>query len=374
MSAFLKELDLARKARLNTLIMGDPGLGKTAAITQLAKENGAALVTLILSIREPSDLGGLPMLVGEKDSNQGVRLCAPQWVYFLKQAAAKGQPTILFIDELTTAAPSLQAAALRVVNEKYVGEEKLPDNIWIVAAANDVSIAANGTELSPPLANRFYHTSVKYDNKEFCLNFPSYWGDAPQISGFSVADMKAWQDARNRIAGFLNSNPAVGHKLPKEQSEMSKAWPSPRTWDYASRVLALTPNYEDAVQVMAGCVGHGATMEFISWNKNVDLPDPEELLKNPDKWNYTKENKKRGDITFAILGSVHSAFTANQTQSRWAAAWKIYSKVLEAGQPDIVAQWAAQLLKGFKPGGNLVIPPEAAKFTQLFKASGILAG
>lgn len=374
MSAFLKELDLARRARLNTLIMGDPGLGKTAAITQLAKENGAALVTLILSIREPSDLGGLPMLVGEADKNQGVRLCAPQWVFFLKQAAAQGKPTILFIDELTTAAPSLQAAALRVVNEKYVGEEKLPDNIWIVAAANDVSIAANGTELSPPLANRFYHTSVKYDNKEFCLNFPSYWGDAPQISGFSVAEMKAWQDARNRIAGFLNSNPAVGHKLPKEQSEMSKAWPSPRTWDYASRVLALTPNYEDSVQVMAGCVGHGATMEFISWNKNVDLPDPEELLKNPDKWNYTKENKKRGDITFAILGSVHSAFTSNQTQQRWTAAWKIYSKVLEAGQPDIVAQWAAQLLKGFKPGGNLVIPPEAAKFTQLFKASGILAG
>ncbi len=372
MSNFLRELNLARQARLNTLIMGDPGLGKTATITQLAKENNAALVTLILSIREPSDLGGLPMLVGEKDTNRGVRLCAPQWVYFLKEAAAKGQETILFIDELTTAAPSLQAAALRVVNEKYVGEEKLPDNIWVVAAANDVSIAANGTELSPPLANRFYHTKYVFDIKDFCLNFGSYWGSAPVISGFNQEKMKAWQEARNRIGAFLNAHPAVGHKLPKEQSEMSKAWPSPRTWDYASRALALVSNYEDAVNVMNGCVGQGATMEFISWNKNVDLPDPEDLLKNPDKWNYTKENKKRGDITFAILGSIHSAFKANPTQNRWAAAWKIYAKVLDAGQPDIVAQWANQLLKDFK-AGTLSIPDEAKKFTSLFKASGVLA-
>ena len=80
-------------------------------------------------------LSGLPVIRDEE-----TRFAPPQWA---RRLAAAGSG-LLFLDELTTAPPAVQAAMLRVVLERAVGDLALPREIRIVAAANPPGIAADG--------------------------------------------------------------------------------------------------------------------------------------------------------------------------------------------------------------------------------------
>lgn len=56
----------------------------------------------------------------------------------------------LFLDELSTAPPAVQAAMLGVALERRVGDLVLPRAVQVVAAANPPERAADGWDLSPP--------------------------------------------------------------------------------------------------------------------------------------------------------------------------------------------------------------------------------
>lgn len=148
----LEALMLCVAADLPVLLWGEPGIGKTAAITQLAADLDLPLTTVIASVHEPSDFAGLPV-VGDDPAVQGVPMAPPEWAVALA-GAGRG---LLFLDELSTAPPAVQAALLRVVLERRVGALPLPPGIRIVAAADPRASAAGGWELSAPLANRFVH-------------------------------------------------------------------------------------------------------------------------------------------------------------------------------------------------------------------------
>src|SRR3984885_1975060 len=120
-------LSIAISAGVPVLLWGSPGTGKTSAVLGLAERSGWPCEVVIGSIREPTDFGGLPVVVeGE------VRLAPPSWA---KRLVAAGYG-LLFLDELTTAPPAVQAAMLRVVLERVVGDLVLPEDVRVVAAAN----------------------------------------------------------------------------------------------------------------------------------------------------------------------------------------------------------------------------------------------
>lgn len=137
-------VDAAMRANIPTLLWGGPGIGKTAAIAAAAHERGAHLETVIASIREPSDFGGLPIVTNDGPT-PGAYLAPPRWA---RDIVDRDQPTWVFLDELSTAAPATQAALLRVVCESVVGELALPDTTRFVAAANPTSTAAGGWDLT----------------------------------------------------------------------------------------------------------------------------------------------------------------------------------------------------------------------------------
>ena len=103
---------------------------------------------MIGSIREPADFAGLPVVI-----DGAVQMAPPLWA---RRLAAAGHG-LLFLDELTTAPPAVQAAMLRVVLERVVGDLSLPEAVRVVAAANPPEEAADGWQLSAPLANRLVH-------------------------------------------------------------------------------------------------------------------------------------------------------------------------------------------------------------------------
>lgn len=342
------------------LVWGPPGVGKTAGIMALGRRLGVPVEVVVASIREPADFLGLPVVVGQE-----VRFAPPAWA---QRLASTGRG-ILFLDEISTAPPAVQAALLRVVLDRVVGDLELPKGVYIIAAANPPEWAAGGWDLSPPLANRFVHLDWEVDAVEWAASFSAYWGEPPALPNI---DAGQWGKARAMVAAFIHRRPGLLLQVPKSTEQQGKAWPSPRTWDYASRILAAVWQaggaVEDVAIGIAGAVGHGVAMEFLAWAKEADLPDPEAVLADPDKFQLPE----RGDRSYAILAAISAAVASNPTLPRWRAAWRVLGRAADQGGADIAAAAARSLAQSRRAEWSA--PQEAAKFVPVLKQAGLLGG
>ncbi|MFF5405448.1 AAA family ATPase [Streptomyces misionensis] len=334
----LEALTLAVAADLPVLLWGEPGIGKTAALTQLAASLDLPLTTVIASVHEPSDFSGLPIL-GEDPAVQGVPMAPPQWAVELVRAG-RG---LLFLDELSTATPAVQAALLRVVLERRVGALQLPPGVRIVAAANPRASAADGWELSPPLANRFVHLHWVHDREVVVRGLGGVWPRAqlPRLAPERLAEAVAF--ARRVVCGFLEARPTLIHRLPSTETRRGGAWPSPRSWEAALTLLAFGTAAGVSRDVLAllvrGAVGDGPGLELLAHMDRMDLPDPESLLADPP----TAELPVRGDLRQAALEAVVAAVGARPRRERWEAGWAVLVRALETGAPDLVVAPATAL-------------------------------
>ncbi len=320
MSKAIKPLTVAIQANIPVIVIGEPGTGKTAIIEQtIAPSLNMRHETVIASIRDVTDFSGLPIV-----TENGVTLAPPPFARRIKES---DQPTLLFFDEISTAPPACQAGVLRIINERWVGDCKLPDSCRIVAAMNPAFTSAGGGELTAPLANRFCHVTWSVDNNS--------WID------WSIGRSQA----HAMIAGFIKSKGQALLQVPKNENDLGRPWPSPRTWDMAGRLM--TTNKENGndpsceTQLVVGCIGEGMGAEFLNWRNALDLPDPEELLAKPNAFKVPE----RGDRTFTILASVSQAVVSNMTKERYLAAWTIFNKATQGGHKDIAAASVVTLVR-----------------------------
>lgn len=354
-------LAIAIQAGVPILTWGPPGVGKTATITMLADVLGLPLEVVMASIREPSDFSGLPV-IGE----EGVRMEPPAWAHRLARSG-KG---LLFLDEISTAPPAVQSALLRVVLERVVGDLALPASVSVVASANPPEQAVGGWDLSAPLANRFCHLFWSLDTQG--------WVDG-MIGGWSISDLphlpSSWENSIPEkevlVASFVRHRPHLLLQVPKDEGQAGKAWPSPRSWSMTARLLAAAETVraeEDVVaSLIAGCIGEGACLEFLAWRRDLDLPDPEDVLANPTYLRLPD----RGDQAFAILTAVITAAVGRLTEERWFAAWCVLALASEHGMKDIAAVAAKKLAAARKP--ELPIPlKELQDFAPLLQKGGLM--
>ncbi|MFC8533096.1 AAA family ATPase [Streptomyces sp. NPDC057249] len=363
----LEALALAVTANQPVLLWGEPGIGKSAGLEQLAAGLGLDLETVIASVHEPSDFAGLPV-VGDDPATTGVPMAPPDWAVRL---ARKGQG-LLFFDELSSAPPAVQAALLRVVLERRVGSLKLPDAVRIVAAANPPSSAADGWHLSPPLANRFVHLHWTHDPRTVARGMAGTWPEAPVPVVDPARTAGAVARARGVVSGFLTARPGLVHHLPADAEGRGRAWPSPRTWDMALRLLATgyaTGTGRDALAAaLTGAVGEGAGIELLSYLENLDLPDPDRVLADPDAFALPE----RGDRQLAFLIAVVAAVQAEPTRPRWEAGWAVLAKAVAAGVPDVAARAAVDLAA--MRDTDWPVPEGIDAFLELLQLSGALPG
>ncbi|OIJ93898.1 AAA family ATPase [Streptomyces sp. MUSC 14] len=334
----LEALTLAVAADLPVLLWGEPGIGKTAALTQLAKALDLPLTTVIASVHEPSDFSGLPV-VGDDPAVQGVPMAPPDWAVRLVRAG-RG---LLFLDELSTAPPAVQAALLRLVLERRIGALRLPAGVRIVAAANPRSSAADAWELSPPLANRFVHLQWTHDHEVVVRGLGGTWprADLPRLDPARLPEAVAF--ARRAVCAFLGARPGLVHRLPNGEGRRGGAWPSPRSWEATLRLIAFATAAGSSRDVLSllvrGTVGDGPGLELLASLDRMDLPDPESLLADP----AGAVLPERGDLRQAALDGVVAAVRARPERARWDAAWALLVRAMETGAPDVVVVPATTL-------------------------------
>jgi MoxR-like ATPase len=359
----IRSLAIALGARVPTVLWGGPGTGKTSAIAALAAASNLPCEIVIASIREPSDFAGLPVV----DAAGEVNFAPPRWA---KRLAEAGRG-LLFLDEISTAPPAVQAALLRVVLERAVGDLQLPEDVIVVAAANPPEQAADGWDLAAPLANRFCHLDWTVDARA--------WADGI-VGGFEAAVVPAIDRAdldrtvlqhRARIGGFLVRRSALLSAVPTDGARAGRAWPSPRSWAMAATLSAATElmGEQRAVtsELLAGAVGPAAALEFLAWLDEADLPDPEQVLADPDSYRLPE----RGDRAFASLSAIVAAVRSDNTPERWSAAWTAIAAGVRQGQADLAVAVMRPLIE-HRPEGGMPSPAALAAVAPVLREAGLL--
>ena len=347
--AAYRALAVCIAARVPVILWGPPGQGKTSVIRAIAERQGRHLEVLLASIREPQDFAGLPSI------HEGrARLIAPDWAMRL----AEVRNGILFTDEVNTAPPSVQAALLRVSLDKVAGDCDLGADTSVVAAANPPEQAADGWDLAPPLANRFCHLPWELPTDVVRDGFAGRWRhyDIDLPADEVVTDAVTRETVR--VAGFLTARPDFVTVLPKTSAEQGRAFPTPRSWEMVAALsgwVAATGQGEGVRrELVRGCVGPGASAEYLTYRESLDLPDPENVLADPSGFPLPP----RTDQIYVVGASVLAVIRHNLTVQRWAAAGRVLERIATSGHPDIAVSfardWITERPSGQMPDANVL--------------------
>ena len=252
---------ITQEVYLSAMIWGPPGIGKSSIVAQAAAGQGLDFVDVRLSQLAPTDLRGLPV-----PENGRSKWYPPE---FLPE---RGRG-ILFLDELNMAPPTMQGIAQQLILDRRVGSYVAPDGWFIWAAGNRKEDRASVFDMPAPLANRFLHLSV-----------------APDFDSFKAYALAA--NLHEEIIAFLSFRPALLHKADVQ----NPAWPSPRSWEMASRLYAAGLD-------VAAAIGEGTAAEFAAYRAVYEsLPDLAAILEG-----------RGGNIAFPKEPSVRYATTIGLT-------------------------------------------------------------
>lgn len=352
----------AARANVPLLLWGDPGEGKTAKLTADFAKWGFHPEVVNSSNRDNTDYLGLPV---ERDGQ--VHYSSFAWARRLADAP-RG---VLIADEFNCAEADVMKAQLRVIQERWVGEFKLPDSVAVVAIANPPSIAVDGIDLPAPIANRFMHVDWTTDLDDWfdgVLTDFRFYEPQPIDSLLGEGSEADKARVRGAVIAFLKSNPGMVKKIPTDPTLAGRAWPSKRSWTNAMAVLGeLQPEDEDtALVVLAGCVGDAAAIEYMSWLQSQDLYDPQEVLANPNLPDYRND---RADRLFALMSSIRAYVQVRGDKATWQKGLAVLTACASGGKPDVAMPGARELLNSIPQGASIPQATRAA-FTDLFNRSG----
>lgn len=355
---------VAGQCGVPALCYGMPGVAKTAIMEAFSRKQGRALYTLIGSIREPGDIGGYPSLM-EENGQAFMQIVPPKYLI-----DAKKVPTNLFIDEIMSCAPAVQAALLRVANEREVGDESLPDDCGIYGACNPPSITPNGFPFEAPTSNRWYHHQWQFPREEWLAGMAAG-------GNFALPDVPIlpddWENNMLEMGSLVAQfHRRTGQFLMPEQNdegepvlsavERAKAWPSPRSWHNATKCLAagmaLDVDMGVNKELVDGNVGVAASEAFFQFWDALDIPDSEEVLKSVvDARADGREEiddlipHLKTDQLIVFLGALNGNVGRDNSLNRWNAAQDIYIVTSEREKETSLSQCGPMYREPIFPEG-----------------------
>ena len=99
-------------------LWGPPGIGKSEVIAQITRELGGFMIDLRLGQMDPTDIRGIPFY----NKELGKMDWAPPIDLPDSELASQYPIIVLFMDEMNSAAPAVQAAAYQLVLNRRIGK------------------------------------------------------------------------------------------------------------------------------------------------------------------------------------------------------------------------------------------------------------
>ena len=269
-------------------LWGPPGIGKSDIVAQICESfTNSYLIDIRLSLWEPTDIKGIPYF----DSNSGTMVWGAPSELPTQEFAKQYDTIVLFLDEMNSAAPAVQAAAYQLILNRRVGTYKLPDNVMIVAAGNREADKGVSYRMPSPLANRFIHLelSVSFD------------------------DWFQWAVANNQhtdVVGYLTFAKKDLHDFDPKSS--SRSFATPRSWSFVSELLEDDLDENTTTDLVSGTVGEGLAVKFMAHRKHAaNMPNPTDILTGKVKELKTKEISAMYSLTVSLCYELKEASDKN---------------------------------------------------------------
>jgi hypothetical protein len=276
------------------MLWGPPGVGKSQMVAQVAARHGAPMIDIRLSQMEPSDLRGIPFRVGDL-----VEWAIPA---MLPDRSRHGADGILFLDEITSAPPSVSAAAYQLILDRKLGAYQVPEGWAIFAAGNRQGDRGVTYAMPAPLANRFSHFEVEANLEDWVA-----WAYGAGID--------------ERLIGFLRFRPELLFEF--DTARNPTAFPTPRSWEFAHRALVKFGDLPDLLSgALAACVGEAAGVELGAYLSSLArMPDLDAICEG-----RPAAVPQEVDLQYAVASAlVTRALRAKGT----AAARTVYGHILD---------------------------------------------
>lgn len=322
----------------SVMLWGPPGVGKSQAIRQLAKEieidtgKKTCVTDVRLLLFNPIDLRGIP--TANIDKTLAIWL-KPQ---IFQMNDSDDIVNILFLDEISAAPQSVQAAAYQITLDRVVGEHKLPENCIVIAAGNRVTDKSVAFKMPKALANRLLHI---------------------EIEG-TFAAWKEWaikKGINEKVIGFLSFR--QNYLMGFNSSTDDLAFATPRSWEMVSNLLNfVSSDIEKMFPLISGLIGCGVAIEFRTWCKVYNnLPDIEDIFSGRMPAVPTST-----DAMYALVSSMVSYAREHKDESDKIENSICYANTLPPDFSAILMRDYMYIEKGYKE--KLMRIPEFAKWLQ----------
>jgi hypothetical protein len=254
-------------------LWGPPGIGKSDIVKQIGEDAGREVIDIRLPLWEPTDIKGIPYY--NSDSKTMV------WAPPSEMPQDPESTAIIFLDELNSAPPAVQAAAYQLILNRRVGTYKLPKGVDIVAAGNRDGDRGVTFRMPSPLANRFLHLEAKVD----------------------FDDWQEWavlNKMHPEVVGYVSFAKQDLYDFDPKGS--SKSFATPRSWSFVSELLEDDDTDTDTLtDLVSGAIGDGLAIKFMAHRKIAGrLPKAEDILDGKVKDLSIKEVSAMYSLTVSL--------------------------------------------------------------------------
>jgi len=317
-------------------LWGPPGIGKSEVVADITAELGGFMIDLRLGQMDPTDIRGIPFY----NKESGKMDWAPPIDLPDAELASQYPIIVLFMDEMNSAAPAVQAAAYQLVLNRGIGRYRLPDNVVMIAAGNRESDKGVTYRMPTPLANRFVHVEMR-------------------------ADFVTWQEwaVKNQIhkdvVGYLSFAKQDLYDFDAKSS--SRAFATPRSWVFVSELLE-DEDLDDvtATDLIAGTVGEGLAVKFQAHRKIAGkLPSAEDVLSGKEKELQVKEVSAMYSLVISLCYELKDALEVRKVADKefHAMADNFFAYMMKNFETELVVMGARIALTTY----NLPFQPTKLK-------------
>lgn len=276
----------------SVMLWGAPGVGKSQGVRQIAKriEENTDKKVIVTDVRlllfNPVDLRGIPT------SNEDKTLAVWLKPKIFQMDESEDVINILFLDEISAAPPSVQAAAYQITLDRTVGEHRLPENCIVIAAGNRVTDKSVAFTMPRALANRLCHIEIESSAESW-----HNWAVAHGIN--------------QMVTGFISNSPISLNETEFVNNEL--AFPSPRSWEMVSNILnSVCGDLNKVFPLIEGCIGSQTAFKFRTWCEIFSKLPPVEDVFSDDE--YVHVVPKRPEAMLALVSNMVAYAAGKRTE------------------------------------------------------------